>query len=186
MSMAGRTDEEIIHDVIQTEGGYVDREADHGGATNFGITIPDLYRFRGTPATADDIRNLTRDEAAQIYRRQYITEPKFDLITDNDLRGLVIDCGVLHGVVTAAKWLQGAVGYPIPDGIIGRETISRLAGNDPRRVYLRICAQRVRYMGSIVTNDYLSALKGGFIKQPLQAEFAHGWLNRVADYIEMG
>ena len=53
------------------EGGFDNDPDDPGGPTNMGITQSDLARWRQKPVTVDDVRNLTRDEACQIYREFY-------------------------------------------------------------------------------------------------------------------
>ena len=55
--------EEIINKVLEHEGGYVNDPTDLGGETKYGITkrfYPDL-----------DIKNLTKEEAKQIYYNDY-------------------------------------------------------------------------------------------------------------------
>jgi hypothetical protein len=55
--------------VLGHEGGFSDHPEDPGGATNFGITHKTLAEFRGVDSvTKEDVRNLTRDEAKEIYR----------------------------------------------------------------------------------------------------------------------
>lgn len=56
---------------LKYEGGYVDHPADPGGATNLGVTRATLARWRGRPVTKAEVKSLTHDEAAQIYRRFY-------------------------------------------------------------------------------------------------------------------
>lgn len=61
--------------VLRWEGGYVDNPADPGGATNMGITMNTYTRWcqaHGQPSpTKDDLRNLTSEEAKQIYFEWY-------------------------------------------------------------------------------------------------------------------
>lgn len=52
-----------IPTVLKFEGGYVNHPADPGGETNFGITK------RGYPDL--DIKNLTKEQAREIYRKDY-------------------------------------------------------------------------------------------------------------------
>jgi hypothetical protein len=61
--------------VRRWEGGWADNPADPGGATNKGVTIGTFIKWRiehgqGTP-TKDDLRNLSDEEANQIYREWY-------------------------------------------------------------------------------------------------------------------
>jgi len=61
-------EDQIIAEIIQREGGFSDRTADRGGATNFGITIQTLAAWRKKPVTVDDVKKLTPAEATEIYR----------------------------------------------------------------------------------------------------------------------
>lgn len=63
---------QLIDDLIDREGGYVNHPADRGGATCWGITeaVARAHGYRGA------IRALPRDEAAAIYRRLYWLRPK--------------------------------------------------------------------------------------------------------------
>gem|GEM_PF-6374819 len=64
--------------VLASEGGYVDHTKDPGGATNMGITLATLQEWRGRPIAKTDVRDLTRDEAAAIYRAKYWNKVKGD------------------------------------------------------------------------------------------------------------
>lgn len=53
------------------EGGYVEHPRDPGGATNLGITVKTLSGWLGRPATKGEVKALTVDKVAPIYRRNY-------------------------------------------------------------------------------------------------------------------
>jgi len=53
------------------EGGWSDHAADRGGKTNWGITQATLSAYLGRPATANEIRNLTKEQAKTIYRKLF-------------------------------------------------------------------------------------------------------------------
>ena len=57
--------------VLQHEGGYVDHPRDPGGATNLGVTIGTLSDWLGRPASKAEVKALTRDSVAPIYRKNY-------------------------------------------------------------------------------------------------------------------
>ena len=165
------TPNEIIDGILRREGGFVDHPADKGGATNWGITQATLAEWFGRPATVDDVKSLTEHEAREIYREQYIVRPGFLGIENEAVRALVIDCAVNHGVKRAVMLLQNAARVS-PDGILGpktREAVNRMTASV---AYRRLCAQRVRLYGEIITS------------KPSQAVFARGWCNRVAEFIE--
>ena len=46
---------QAIEYVLENEGGLVDNTNDHGGITNFGITIPMLTSFRKKQVTPSEI-----------------------------------------------------------------------------------------------------------------------------------
>jgi lysozyme family protein len=172
---------DAIDDILRREGGFVNHPADRGGPTNFGVTQRTLSAWLGRPATLDDVRNLTREEARKIYENEYLHRPKIDRISDQALREQVLDAAVLHGPATAVKMLQRALGVD-DDGAIGPDTLSALGGADAAAIGRRFTMQRIRFIGGIITDDpaLRRAKEAGF---RLQAEFAKGWLNRVTEFL---
>jgi lysozyme family protein len=82
------------------EGGYVNNPVDPGGETNFGICK------RAHPNV--DIKNLTRDEAIVIYKREYWDTIGGDkLPTPVDL--VAFDCSVNQGPGAAKEVLEQAL-----------------------------------------------------------------------------
>lgn len=166
------TEDEIIDGIIEREARvYTDRPHDRGGPTKFGITLTTLGEYRKAKVTPADVENMPIEEARAIYRHEFIEAPGFDTIQNDRLRVFVIDCGVNHGPLRAVILLQKALGVP-PDGRFGVVTRSALAHADPPALYVRVCAERARFYGRIITNDHA------------QAENAAGWMNRLADLME--
>jgi lysozyme family protein len=149
--------------VLKHEGGFVDHPADPGGATNLGITRATLARARGRPVSVDEVRSLSRAEAAAIYRRHY-----WDAVRGDDLPpGLdhaVFDCAVNSGPGRAIRLLQHAVGVA-QDGRIGPATLAALGRGD--------VATTIRALGR-ARLGFLQAL-------PTSAVFGRGWRARVAE-----
>jgi hypothetical protein len=88
-----------VNEVIDIwEGGYVNDPHDAGGETNMGISK------RSYPD--EDIKNLTRDRAVEIYYRDYWVAPGIDQI-DPVLRAKVFNMGVLMGPQTAKNLAVG-------------------------------------------------------------------------------
>lgn len=165
------TEKEVLDEILAREGGFINHPADKGGATNWGITIETLSEWRKKPAGVNDVMHLTRAEAREIYRAQYIERPGFLGIENEKVRSLVIDCAVNHGVTRAIKLLQQAA-HVFADGILGPKSLAAVNRMTPAALYRRLCAERVRLYGRIITKD------------PSQAVFAAGWCNRVAEFIE--
>jgi len=99
--------------VLHHEGGYVNNPNDTGGETNFGISK------RAYPYL--NIAELTREQAAEIYERDYWEKCRCDYIPIG-LDLCVVDFAVNAGVSRASKVLQETVGAE-PDGIIGSKTL---------------------------------------------------------------
>ena len=159
-----------IDDAIKREGGFVDHPSDRGGPTKYGITKATLEMIRGRPVSVEEVRNLTRAEAEQIYKDIYIRRPKLDRIEDQGLFLLVFDSAVQHGTRTAVRFLQEALHVPA-DGVIGPVTIHALRQNDLPTTYRAVLRERMRFYGRIISRD------------PSQAVFAAGWMNRLAEFV---
>src|SRR5690606_3267043 len=105
--------------VLQHEGGYANDPRDPGGETKWGISK------RSYPHL--DIANLTREEAIEIYRRDWWQRYGYGRIDDADVAAKVMDLAIKMGPATAHRLLQEAlvfVGCPVAvDGIIGPQTI---------------------------------------------------------------
>ena len=153
------TFDEIIDNVLESEGGYVNDKDDAGGETNMGISkkaYPDL-----------DIKNLTREAAKQLYYEDYWTPSKAEQLP-NQLREVYFDMVVNFGRRGAAKVLQQACNgkntYKIKeDGMVGTATIGASKNLEPDRLR----AYRVLKFATIV------------IKKPTQEKFWFGWFRRA-------
>jgi lysozyme family protein len=167
-------DNAIIDILLKYEGGFVNNSADHGGATNFGITAADFGRWKklGRVASVAEVKAMTVDDARAIYQAWYIDAPGFNAITDGSLKLVLVDSGVLHGTRTAVRWLQQALGVT-PDGVIGNETTTALASRDidVAKVARQVLSTRIRRYGAIVAGE------------ASQLTFLVGWLNRATDML---
>jgi lysozyme family protein len=109
--------ETVVHMVLEHEGGYVNHPSDPGGETKYGISK------RAYPEV--DIAELTEDEAATIYKRDY-----WDRIKGDDLPAgvacAVMDYAVNSGISRASKALQSVCGISNGDGIIGPASLNAL------------------------------------------------------------
>ena len=124
------TFDEIIDNVLESEGGYVNDKDDAGGETNMGISkkaYPDL-----------DIKNLTRNAAKQLYYEDYWTPSKAEQLP-NQLLEVYFDMVVNFGKRGAAKVLQQACNgkntYKIKaDGMDRTATIRASKNLEPDRL----------------------------------------------------
>lgn len=153
----------VMVQIYKHEGGYVDHPRDPGGATNMGITHITLSRWRGKPVTKQDVRNLTKAEADEIYRANYWNPIKGDQLPGG-VDFSVMDFGVNSGTGRSARYLQAVVGAA-QDGVIGPKTLEAVAKRDPVDVVKRHCAKRLGFLQAL-TN---------------WATFGRGWLRRVTE-----
>ena len=165
-------DEQLLTEILERrEGGrFTNIPGDAGGPTKWGITLPILKEARGGFATVDDLAALTEDQAREVYRALFIVQPGFSQIADVQLRGLLIDSGVLNGRGEAVMFLQRAAGVPA-DGKLGPQTLAKVQAMDPRQLFDRVLAERIQYEGECVT------------ERPVNAKFAAGWNRRSADIL---
>lgn len=172
----------LIDDLIRREGSdFTNHPADKGGPTKYGITQKTLQRWRSQPVSIDDVQGLTETEARMIYWKMYVDEPGFNLIHDPALQGLLVDSAVQHGEDDAIAWLQRALKVKV-DGKLGPVTAAAANSRPLRDTYADILAQRLAYYGKLVTDDpkRVAAAIAGF---RLQAENAHGWMNRLGEFV---
>lgn len=135
--------------VLQHEGGFVNHPRDPGGATNFGITRETLSRVRGRPASVEDVRRLTREEAASIYRSLYWKAVRADeLPLGLDLA--VFDLAVNSGPRRAVTMLQDVLGVKA-DGLIGPVTIKAATRADPAETVRRLTRARLGFLFRLAT-----------------------------------
>ena len=151
---------EIIEKVLEHEGGYVNDPKDLGGETKYGITkrfYPDI-----------DIKNLTIEQATEIYKKDYWDKNKVETLPQN-LWHIYFDMCVNMGKRTAVKVLQRAAvnkGRDIEvDGGLGPMTIGALKGVELDRVR----AFRVKYYVDLIT------------ARPEQEKFYLGWFRRATE-----
>lgn len=153
-----------IDDILRREG---ERETndplDPGGRTKWGISE------RSNPEAWVDGR-VTEAEARAIYERKYIVAPGFNRIEDILLRNQLIDYGVNSGPMIAIMKLQGIVGATV-DGVLGPETLGKLALFPVDRVRVLLVGERIKMLGRIVA------------KNPSQLKWLNGWINRSLEFL---
>lgn len=171
---------ELIEELIEREGGYVNHPADKGGPTRFGITeaVARAHGYGGAMA------ELPREEAAAIYRRLYWLRPRFDEVAERVPRTAaeLFDTGANMGPAVAVTFLQRALtalnrngkDYPdlVPDGRAGPRTLAALDG---------FLEARGRRSGQRVLLRALEALQGERYlrlaeRRPANEAFLYGWL----------
>lgn len=139
--------------------GYINDPSDPGGETKYGIAK------NANPNI--DILHLDWEGAKSIYYSHYWLNAKCNKM-DERIAALNFDGAIQHGVETAAKFIQRAIGVD-DDGAIGPVTLATLAKKDAITVCNSVCDQRNTYYNNIVA------------KTPSQQKYLAGWMRRVAE-----
>lgn len=174
------TFDKAIGTVLEHEGGFVANPADPGGATNWGISLRWL-RAQGLlgdvdhdgDVDADDIRNLTRNQAIALYRDKFWRASYEWMIQPLAIK--VLDTAVNVGPERAHRILQealNAIGLPVSvDGICGVQTVKACIAAGPENLDQLLmefrAAQSVYYAGLA-------------IDKPDLRRFLKGWMRRAA------
>ena len=173
----------LIEEVIEREGGYVDHSADRGGATRWGITEA-VARRQGY---MDDMRALPKSDAAAIYKRLYWIAPAFDKVAEvaPKLATELFDTGINMGSGTAIGFLQRALNALNRNGQDYADlTIDRRIG-PATLVALHAFFRKRGTSGEAVLLKAVEALQGAhYVRlaetRPSQEAFLYGWLaNRI-------
>ena len=145
--------------LLKHEGLYSDHPRDPGGATNLGITLATLSRWRGRPVTKAEVRALTRDEAEKIYREWYWNKIDADLLPAGPDAAL-FDVAVNSGVGRAKAWL------PL------------ISGKSPVDAVKAVCARRRAFFRSLRTFDVFGK---GWLRRVNEVEaWCIAWAVKVA------
>lgn len=163
------TFDDAFEKLIGHEGGYSDDPRDSGNWTGGKIHSGELrgtkYGIAANTFPKLDIKNLTLDQAKDIYKRNYwdkIITPDIPL----NVRFTLFDMAVNSGIGFAVKILQRALCVE-DDGDIGPQTLAALKANSPKLLANRINANRLLAMTEM----------SGW------PTFGKGWARRIANNI---
>lgn len=143
--------------LIGHEGGYVNHPEDPGGETNWGVTL----RTAREAGYTGSMRDLTREQAKEIYRTAYWGRAKAEQY-DGAIAFQVFDAAVNHGIGQAIRFLQRAVGVA-DDGAVGPVTLAAVRAMPVTDVLVRFNAERLDF----------------YTKLSTWPTFGKGWARRV-------
>lgn len=150
----------IFDRTLGHEGGYVNNPKDPGGETNWGISK------RSYPSL--DIKNLTREAAKAIYKRDFWIPLNADKLHPSVAYQL-FDFAVNSGIYTAIRYFQRALGVA-DDGHWGQISQDAAEGTSDSDQIMRLLAERL---------DFMTRLHGW-------EEFGRGWARRIAQDLKFG
>jgi lysozyme family protein len=143
------TYELAITQVFKDEGGYSNDAGDPGGPTNWGITIHDARTYWKPDATAEDVRDMPKSVAEEIYIKHYAFPLRYDSLPSG-IDYAVLDYGINSGIFRSARVLQSIIGVP-QDGIIGPNTLAAVQRSNSNSVIDAIYNERLSFLKTLHT-----------------------------------
>lgn len=162
--------QEALKYTFRNEGGFSNIKEDKGGATNFGIIREELARWRHHDVTAQDVKDLTRQEAEAIYRAWYWDALKLERITNQNMAVALFDRSVLNGVTGVSRHVRVVLGLgEFSDGDAANfdRHIDEVNLINPVAFVMRLADRCEAKHRQRVEQDHT------------QKRFLEGWLNRV-------
>lgn len=148
-----------LEKTLRWEGGYtVDIS---GGKTNFGISQKSYPNIT--------IENLTRDQAAAIYRRDYWTPMLLDGIKSQPVADMIFDFAVNAGRSQATKTLRKILGSN-RTGAMSAADVKEINFLDPDKFLWSYGVARVSFYRSLA------------LTKPDLAKYLGGWLKRAQSF----
>ena len=153
---------ELFDRLIGHEGGYVNDPNDPGGETKWGISK------RSYPHL--NIRDLTRDDARQIYETDFWNRINGERLIQRGFDGVswqLLDFAVNSGIETAVRYLQRAVGVA-DDGVWGPYSQAAIESMSESDVIMLLNAERLDFMRRLRNWKHASKGWAGRIAQNLR------------------
>ncbi len=154
--------ETAIAFVLRLEGGYSNSAIDPGGETKFGISKRQYPHL--------NIRQLTQQQAREIYRRDFWDRYRCGEIEYVPLATHYFSAGVNAGPIVAAKALQNAANDMgatlVVDGVVGGRTLAAVNGITD---------------SGLLLNSYFSHLLEHYLGLGYDA-YLKGWARRVVAF----
>ena len=142
--------DKCLHMLLEHEGGYVNNVHDKGGMTNLGVTKRVYDKWIDRESTEQEMRDLTPEDVAPIYKKNYWNRVKGDQLPSG-LDWACFDWAVNSGSGRPAKAVQRAVGATV-DGAIGKQTVGLVMEKDPEFIIDYVYTVRKSFYESL--DDY--------------------------------
>ena len=159
--------------VLKNEGGYQNHPADRGNYTPDGRLVGTKYGIAARFFQNEDIKNLTKRRAAEIYWTHYYEPMNLEGIEDENLVLHVFDFGVNRGKRGSIRTLQRIINTQ-PDGIVGPIT-TRKANEFPTVLKGGMPYDLVDFYKEARKAYYINLVN----RKPQYKVFLKGWINRI-------
>ncbi len=146
----------LMREVLRHEGGFSDDRQDPGnwtgGKVGVGVLKGTKYGIAANSHPHLDIRNLTQDEAIEIYREQYAPPVMFDDLPSG-IDWVALDASINSGPKRSVVLIQRALGFSDEDadGRMGPKTLAAIKAANQPNLIRGSCRQRLDFMRSLKT-----------------------------------
>lgn len=147
----------LIDELIENAGGFINKQGYE--ATKHGITLGVLSAYRNDDLELNDLRLLSKSEAADVYAAEFYFKAGIDNLP-NLIQPVMLDMVVAIGFIDGIKVLQSVLSKLgidlVVDGVIGPKTSqsAMVACNVYRYEVLRsICLARIDFYRNAVDAD---------------------------------
>ena len=120
-------------------------------ADQLGVTRGTYEQFLGRHVTEEEMRNLTPEDVAPVYKKEYWDRCRCNDL-DNGLALFTFDWAVNAGSSKPAKCIQKFVAAK-QDGIIGAKTLGLVAEKTPKDIIEYMYDSRQKHYESLSTFD---------------------------------
>lgn len=159
--------------ILASEDGTLNlAKTEPGGASRWGVSVDyltDYHRKLGhPPATIQDVVDLTRDGAVQVYTAMLLDPIRFDELPSGvDYR--LADITTNSGMTGGPTLLQLALGMWPLTGKVDDATMAKVKATDPKALILALSAAWITQKHNSENWNPSPVTKNGF---------GHGWSNR--------
>ncbi|MBE3139032.1 MAG: secretion activator protein [Thermoplasmata archaeon] len=159
--------EKCYSKTLKFEGGFQKIFNDRGNWTGGSIGKGDLkgtkYGISAKSYPHLDIESLTKDDAIEIFRRDYWNKLRLTDIDSNRVAWKAFDIAINCGCGTAAKILQRSVDV-VDDGIVGNITLEAVNKSDNTRLLREMVRRQQEHYLNIHDDENDWAFKGWMIR----------------------
>lgn len=178
--MAIPTIEDILDEVLRSEGGFVEDPADPGGATNHGISLRyargiGLDNDGDGDTDRDDILRVTAEQARGLYSNDFWVRPGINRLP-GEIQPVMVDWAVNSGPPRPIMAMQrvinlARIGFELDDdGVIGPKT---------RRAAEQAQSQMGPFFNNAIVDERIAFYRRLAEARPASQRFLRGWLPRA-------
>ncbi len=177
--MTAQKIDKALDRVLKHEGRYQKLKEDKGNynskgqlvGTKYGISALVYEEATGDVPSEKDMRTMSKEEARDIYKAQYVRPVTDNLGVDVDHPAFeqTLDIVVNHGYGNAVPIIQRALGIKV-DGKSGPATRQAIAQADPVQFNNALVEKREEFYDQIIQQD------------PTQSSFEKGWKKRAESF----